>query len=565
MATDGQRWALEAERELRADYSRGSFWYFLQDAFGIAHNPAMQRWLTPRVHHPLARWLQEHAETWLARRRAGIKEITYLLVVVPRNFGKTTIGTRAFPLWLSLLDPDLSVYIGSENLESAVAFFKPLRSILDGEDPYAKFTWLYGNYYDKNRPWSTDELVHAARQSVARPDPSLGVWGVESGLTGCHPDVLILDDPTSYEKMASQSNWLQIVNDHVDSLTPVINPDGMMMFVGTRYHDGDHLGRAIREQGVASVSGMTPPGGIVTRKDGKWHLFFMAARDEKNKSVFPEVWSDQRLKDYEKDKNLYYWAQMMNDPASSEFNPLTRAQVEELWIEDKDVPRNLRYTVHMDTAFKTPTRQARGDESVIQVWGHARDGSGEVYFIEGHGSNVWRMDDFLRLLVQILQRYKASGRRISMMTDEREMGGKEGLWEGAIRTACASTHKVTMPPLLQLTRGDKKKIGRIVQAASYWAEGFVHLPRTAPGVARLVDQMTRIGASAHDDWADAGSDVFHEEVYRVTRSIEKDVQPPSPVRPGDDVLKRQWQLDQAAIEAYDRHYDRTEHNPYEPV
>lgn len=553
-------WDSQAERELLADACRESFWYFLQFAFGLSENPAMQRWLTPRIHLPLVQWLESYAKEWVARRKRGEKGITNLLVIVPRNFGKTTIVTRAWPIWLHLQDPDLSCYIGSENLDRAIKFFKPMRSILDGDDPYAKFTWLYGNWWNKDRPWATDELVHAARKAVSRTDPSLGVWGVESGLTGSHPDVLILDDPVSYEKMSSQANWLNYVNDHVDSLTPVINPDGLMVFVGTRYHDGDHLGRAIRDQGLASVSGMKPPG-VDTREGGKWHLYFLAARNEDGSPTFPEVWPDDRLKSYETDKNLYYWAQMMNDPTSSEYTPLTRAQVDELWVESKDVPRNLRYTIHLDTAFKTPQRQSRGDESVIQVWGHSRDGSGDVYFIEGHSSNVWRMEDFLKQLVTILQRMKASARRVVMITDEREVGGKEGLWEGAVRSACNAAN-MPMPYLKLLTRGDRKKIGRIIEAASYWAEGFVHLPRTAPGVSKLVDQMCRIGASAHDDWADAASDVFHSEVYHPLRGTISDAQPPAPVRPGDDRLKSGMTSEQA-VKLYDQLF--SDRRPYEPV
>jgi phage terminase large subunit-like protein len=307
-----------------------------------------------------------------------------------------------------------------------------------------------------------------------------------------------------------------------------------------------------------------PAPGVDTREGGKWHLYFLAARDAGGQPTFPEVWDDARLKSYEHDKNLYYWAQMMNDPSSSEYTPITRAKIDELMCEMKDVPRNLRYTVHMDTAFKTPTRQSRGDESVIQVWGHSRDGSGDVYFIEGHSSNVWRAEDFYRQLVGICQRLKASGKRVVLMTDEKDMGGAAGLKEAALRSAFNAAHNMPMPHLVLLNRGDKKKIGRIIQAASFWAEGFVHLPRTAPGVSRLIDQMSRIGSSAHDDWSDTASDVFHEEVYHPLRGTLEDKQPPFPSRPGDDRLKSGIN-NENAMKLYDRLFDRNEKRPYEPV
>jgi len=558
-------WKTDAERELLAQLCRRSFWAFFKYCY-VGSNPKLKLWLTERIHKPLCDWLELHGREWVERRarttQSTEKEITNLLVILPRNFGKTTIVTQAWTLWLHLQDPDLSVFIGSENLAMACEWYKPLRTILAGGDEYPRFTEFYGNWTSKAL-WSSEALVTAARKSQARKDPSIGTWGVESGLTGSHPDVLILDDPTSYEKMVSIGNWLNYVNDHVDSLTPVLNPDGMMVFVGTRYSDGDHLGRAITEQGVRSASGMEPPGGVEVRPDGKWHLFFMAARDAAGKPVFPEVWSEKRLKDYERDKNSYYWAQVMNDPSSVEFNPLTRAQTEECWVEPKDVPSNLRYTIHCDTAFKRPSRQGHGDESVIQVWGHTRDGSGEVYYLEGYGSKSWRMEDFLGQLTSICHRYELKMKRIWAMTDESEQGGHDGSYELALAAAFNGSPCKHQPRLFVQKRGDTRKKSRIIQAASYWAESYVKLVRGAPGVERLVDQMTRIHTTKHDDWSDPAADVFCADIYQPLRRTGRDEQPPRPTSPTDATLKGVLTND-AATALYDRYFDRQQAR-YEPV
>lgn len=551
----------EDERLALAEACRSSFWLFLRYAFGLAENAKMRRWMYAPMHKPLCDWLQWHGEEWLARRAAGVEGQTHLIVLVPRNFGKTTIVTRAFNLWLHLREPDLSTYIGSENLDRAIKFFKPLRSVIDGSDPYSLFTWLYGDWYNRDRPWATDQLVHAARKAVSRTDPSMAVWGVESGLTGAHPDVLILDDPTSYDKMAASSNWLNIVNDHIDSLLPVLNPDGMLLMVGTRYHDGDHMGRAIRDDGVRAVEGMRIPG-VDARDDGLWEVFFLAARDRAGNPTFPKVWSDERLKRYERQNNAHYWAQMMNEPSESEHNPLTRAKIEKLYCPPEEVPQTLRLTLHMDCAFHKPDHQRRGDESVIQVWGHERSGSGEVWYLEGRGANNWREEDFLKQVVFMVQRYKARGQRIMLLTDEQETGGHEGAWENRLRSAFAEANLV-MPRLVILKRGITQKVRRHIHAASFWAEGFVHLPKGAPGLEALVEQMSRIGGSRHDDWADCAADVFAEEVYVPMRRTEKDVQPERVLLPGDNVL-RPMLTDQQAIALYDSYHGDLG-SPYEPI
>lgn len=553
----------DEERLVLAQACRDSFWLFMRYAFGLAENPKMRRWIYAPLHKPLCDWLQWHGEEWLRRRAAGIDEQTHLMVLVPRNFGKTTIVTRAWNVWLHLRDPDLSTYIGSENLDRAIKFFKPLRSVIDGSDPYSLFTWLYGDWYNRDRSWATDQIVHAARRAVSRTDPSMAVWGVESGLTGTHPDVLILDDPTSYDKMASSSNWLNIVNEHVDSLVPVLNNDGMLVFVGTRYHDGDHLGRALREEGVRSYEGMKIPG-HEPKPDGLWDVFFLAARDRAGNPTFPNVWSDARLKRYEIKNNAHYWAQMMNEPSESQYNPLTRAMIEKLYCKDDEVPKTLRLTLHMDCAFHKPDHQRRGDESVIQVWGHERGGSGEVWYIEGRSSNLWREQDFLSQVVFTVQKYRARGQKFSLMTDEQEVGGHEGAWENRLRTAFAEAN-VPMPRLVILKRGITQKVRRHIHAASFWAESFVHLPRGAAGVAKLVEQMSSIGGSAHDDWADCAADVFAEDVYVPMRRTDKDAQPEMPERPWDDRLKPRHITNEKAVEAYDRYYDTEAGSLYEPI
>jgi len=456
-----------------------------------------------------------------------------LLILIPREFGKTTLITRAGMLWLHLQDPELSVYIGSENKEQAIKFFKPLKEILNGADPYQKFSHFYGNWYNKDREWKEERVVHAVRKATAVPDPSFGIWGVETGLTGSHPDVLCFDDPVSYEKMSTHGNWLQIVNDHVSSLNFVLKGDGLRVWIGTRYHDGDHIGTTLRKHGAKTVAGMPCPD-IDPRENGIWNLYFLAARDLKGRPIYSQF-NEARLTEIRQENEMKYYAQMMNDPSTGEHVPLTRKQVDQLWVNKKDVPKNLRISVHIDTAFKYRDRIARGDENVIQVWGHARDGSGDLYFLEGYSSRTWRAEDFNAKLVAILQRLRASARWPFVLTDELEMGGKAGTWELTLQSWC---HAVNMPAprILLIPRGNKKKLLRMTEAASYWIEGHVKLVETAPGVETLVDQMIKIGTSAYDDWSDTASDVFHKDVYMPMRLRAKDQQVDI-VRPYDAELK----------------------------
>jgi len=534
-------WDAEAELDLWRSICLEDFYWFVRVAWGIdqqPRKPGVTYWFTPRIHEPICRWFQKHAEEWLRTRRS-----MNLMLLVPRFFGKTTIITQAGQLWLHVKDTELSTYTGSEAVTQAIEFVEALKKVLDGSDPHAWFTHLYGNGYAPDRRWHKEGTVHAYRQGVGRKEPCLGVWGVEKGLTGKHPDAGFFDDPTSYEAMALHSAWFNIVNDHVASLVPVFADTSLVVWPGTRYGDGDHFGTELRSEGIKTLEGMSMPD-FAPKKNGKWHVYYLSARDTHATTdespagipIFPERCSEEFLLEYERKHALRYYAQMLNDPAGSEYNPLTREQVAQCWVSMKDVPRNLRVTLHMDTAFKSIERQARGDNSVIVILGHARDGSGDVYYLEGFGSNIWRMEDYLNKLVTTLQRYRHMGKRITAMTDEHEIGGKGGTWEYAIRSACNSKN-VPMPPLLLLARAGKKKVSRIIEAASYWSTGYMHLVEDAPGANELVNEMTRIGNSAHDDWSDAAADGFHRDIYHPPLPVGAPSESEVGGLVGDSVLK----------------------------
>ena len=558
-------WDLEAERELWADICRKDFWWFLREAWGIDHNPAA-RSFTPRIHKPICEWLQRKATQWLLARRNKRPETLYLALLIPREFWKTTI-TGAWLMWLHIQNPDTSSYIGSESLTQAEMWFLPLKETMRGANIYARFPWLYGIWEAKDRRFASSEVVHAARRDMAIKEPSFGTWGVITGLTGAHPDVLDFDDPTSYDRIEKDSGWLDTVNAHVNSFIPVLKADGLMIWPGTRYGNGDHFGEGFRLLGVKSVEGMPFPDHEkdCVRPDGKFEVYYLQGRFPDRTPVFPEQWPESRLLEFEVKDPLKYAAQIMNDPSSSKYNPLTIQQVNDCWVDKQYVPfAALKYTIHCDTAFKYQDRQARGDESVIVVFGHL-PGTGDVYYIEGYGSRSWRSEDFGDKLVQIVQRYRGMRRRVAMITDEQEMGGKTGTWETLLRNYFHHAN-LPMPAFISLKRSGSAKLSRMTNAAGYWVDGHVKLLRDAPGAQDLIKQMTTIGSSAYDDWADAAADVFHKDVYVPMRRIGSQDNAPAPVYPGDEWLKTGQITTKELMKLYDKQVLEAEDvSPYEPV
>ncbi len=527
---------VEAYRQLLRRRCRDSFWEFLLHGFGAKYNPKGKRWLDPSIHKPLCDWFETHVKAWIEARRHGKGYPLYLMVLVPRDVGKTTTITQAGLLWIHLLDPDISTYIGSERTEYAVDILEPLKTVLDGADPYSQFAWLYGNWYNPARTWSQKQIVHAARANLARKEPSFGIWGVEAGITGKHPDVLCLDDPTSYEKMAAVGHWLQIVNSHIDSLIPVLPSDGLLIFVGTRYHDGDHFGVATSKEGIASISGMDYPG-VTATPDGKWHCYFLSARDADGQPSIPSVWPERRLKDYQRKNPLKYSAQVLNDPMNADMNQLPIERLEKYVIDDQNLPKNIRITFHFDTAFKTKEQEARGDYTVLTEMGHSLDGTGTVYWLNSFSSNTMKAEEFRDLLLTRYQYYKAQGKRVSMMTDEA-LVGKSEIWNVAIKSWFANINQPA-PPLETLHRGAKKKMSRHMDAAQFILDGKVFFRDKGQDRAILFEQLSKMGVSIYDDHIDSFSDAFHPVCYTMMHrsSALSQTAPDEMAHPWDSYLK----------------------------
>ena len=466
---------------------------------------------------------------WHEARSIGEGYQLHLAVVVHRELGKTTLITRAGQAWLHVLDPEMSTYTGAEGRALSSKMLNAIKAVLDGSDPHALFSRLYGNWSTGARTWTGTEVVHAARRNTSRQDPSFGTFAVETSIVGSHPDAIFYDDPISYDRLQSDSNWLATVNSQVSSLIPVIQSDGLVVWVGTRYDDEDHFGIAFSADGVKSLEGIETDS-ISPSEDGRWNVYFLAGRDKDGVPTTPKVWPDRRMKDYQRTDPIRYAAQVLNNPSLSELNPITREQLRQCIIPAKEVPWSaLTFGITTDLALWDGSKQANKDETVYIVWGYSRGGSGDIYFIEGYGSPTWRAEDFAKRLVATVQRYRTQGRRIKGITAEVAMAGVKGAWPIALRSYFHDVNE-SMPPFFEIHRHSTKKELRLGAATSYWVDGHVRLVEGAPGMERLIEQMSRIGQYRVNprikiDWADAAADAFVPELYNVMRKAGQSVAP----------------------------------------
>ena len=523
-------WDTVAEREWWADRCSKELWWFAKRAHGIDTNPR-GGWLIPRIHKKLCEWFQKHSLEWMEWRKRGIVRQQHLLVCIFREGGKTTLLTNSGSEWLQVRDPELGIAIGSENVDKAEKWFSPTPKILSGEDEFQKFTQYYGNWQTGGRMWSKNALVHAACRGVAGRDPSYSCFGVRTGLSGWRPDVIFLDDPISYEAIEDDSEWCSKVNSHCSSHLPVLKRNGMRVYIVTPYADDDLWTEQIKKHGVRSVTGMKIPG-VEPSPDGMWHVFFMPGRDEDGIPTAPEIWPEPRMQAFERDNPKHFYAQVLCMPYNEKNALITREEIDRCFVDQKDVPANLRISLHFDLAFKDEERKGKGDDTVIARLGHARDGSGEVYFLGAWASNTVDVLDFRNKFLTTLQELDKVSQYPFAIVDEIMPGDRTGVWEMTLQGWCNSVN-LPLPKLHLLHRQGKHKVSRILAAVGYWRQGKFKIVRGAQGTEKLVTQMLTIGRGrSKDDVADACADGYNPVVYQPQR---KDA--PAVNLPYDEVLK----------------------------
>jgi hypothetical protein len=535
-----KNWDSSAERAFWRQKCKEDFWWFFKYAYGYDFNPKGGRgtspWLDEATHKPFCNWFQKHALEWLDDRKHGRRRAKKLIAIVPRDWGKTTLGAQAGQMWLHLHDPELATYTGADTLKRAREILQGIKAVLSGEDIYSRFAWLYGNQKATQRKWKVDGVVTAERTNLTRRDDSYGLWGVETSLVGLHPDGCFFDDPNTYERLERHADWLDVVNRHLDTLIPVFQADALWMLTNTRYGDGDHIGKSLKYEGIASVEGMPMPG-YNTTPGGLWHVFFLDAEDSAGNPTMPRIWPKERIESFKSRNMVRYYAQVRNNPTQSPYNILTKEIVSRFIVQpldDKEL-KGMRVSIHLDTAFKSPKRKARGDRNVIGSVGHQKK-TGKCVFLGAAISTKWQSEEFRDALVETVKFWRAKGAKVVCITDEEEIGGKPGLWPAFLKTAFRLKN-VEMPELMIFRRPGERKEERLNEAASLWREGRMLLPTNSPGLDDLIEEMTKIGMSEYDDVADAIADCFHKKVYSIIWQEKAESLAREQRNPFDEVLK----------------------------
>lgn len=188
-----------------------------------------------------------------ARHLLGYKEITQKthdsliqalesktkrkLIVMPRGTFKSSLASVAYPIWLLLQNPNLRILLDSEIYSNSKNFLREIKAHLENKE----VTDLFGVF--KSDTWNEGEAIIKQRTKNVK-EASLTAGGIGTEKTGQHYDVIIMDDMNSPNNSNSPENCEKVIQ-HFRYCQSILEPEGILVLIGTRYHERDLIGEVL--------------------------------------------------------------------------------------------------------------------------------------------------------------------------------------------------------------------------------------------------------------------------------------------------------------------------------
>ena len=236
-------------------------------------------------------WSKVHDELSSFLSKAGNR----IHIELPRGHLKSHIVTQSWTIQQILRNPDIRILIVNA-VEGNSA--KMMRWIRGNLSKGSILPAIWGVF--ETDTWSQDELLirQRTKQLVA---PTVMAAGLQKTLTSQHFDLIIADDVVVPDNVATKEQREKVYEFYL-SLFDLLEPDGRMVVIGTRYHQDDLYARIIEENAVHH----------------NWSLFIRSCYNPDGTVLFPEKFTPAQLDDIKKKSFYHFSTQYLNDPIDPE-------------------------------------------------------------------------------------------------------------------------------------------------------------------------------------------------------------------------------------------------------
>ncbi len=238
-------------------------------------------------------------------------------IQLPRGTFKSSVATIGNTIQDIAKDPDVRILIDNEVYGNSKAFLREIKSHLDS----ARLIELYPHIQPNKQinDGFTESSVIVKGRTRPFKEPTVSCAGLDQIKIGMHYDKIVMDDLVSDRNCTTREQMQKVVN-HYRLALSLLEPEGELIIIGTRYHYSDLYG-FIMENEYDKFFHMIIP--AVLNKESSEFLnktFPHLGYAYKNGDLFfPERLTESFLKDQRSSQGTYIFScQYMLDPVDKE-------------------------------------------------------------------------------------------------------------------------------------------------------------------------------------------------------------------------------------------------------
>lgn len=219
--------------------------------------------------------------------------------------------------------------ITNERLDNARSFLREIKGHFEKNEA---LRFLYGDQVNSDEKWTETQIVLSGRTANLK-EPSIQVGSIDTSLTSQHYDLIICDDLVSRNNIGTKEQ-MQKVKQYWKDIQSLLEPDGMILLVGTRWNFDDLYGELLKLEGFTRM--------------------IVGCYDENGVPIFPEKYTLADLQAKAREIGSYDFSCLyLNNPVDDQNADFKRSWFENRYKESELAGRPLNYFATMDNAPST--------------------------------------------------------------------------------------------------------------------------------------------------------------------------------------------------------------------
>ena len=393
------------------------------------------------------------------------------LVLIPRGHLKTKLVTNAYPILKMIQNPKSRTLIYSATWQTAVDIQQGIQKTIQTSE---KLQEIWGDIFANPAEWSQDRTRLAQND---KREPTITAAGIDNNLVGGHYDLIIMDDVVNRDNIATQEQIQKVIQRYKDSLD-LLEPNGELIVIGTRWHDSDLYGW------------------IMDRSNSIWQNYEVMVKKAYEGNIegddfiplWPDKFSREELKRRLAEEGWYHFsAQYLNNPVPEEDATFKRDSFR--YYEEWDVRgRNLNKFVLIDPAL---TASKESDYTAIVVIGV--DEWSQIYILDIFRKKVLP-NELIDLVFFVREKWQVY-----------DIAIETNAFQKILAYSLRDDPRFKKRPfhITELRTNDRDKEQRIRGLQPMYDNAKIFHNKNLPNNIYLEDELIRFPRSQHDDIIDA--------------------------------------------------------------